>query len=355
MQISVLSVAYPLAPVQQGAVGGAEEILAALDRALVETGNQSIVVAQERSQTKGILFQTAIPAGMITESTKDWVRHRHQENIDRALRSYNIDLIHLHGIDFDEYRLPAHIPTLATLHLPPSWYPQKIWSRNFSSIRLQCVSRSQLDACPVDRRRISLIENGVDISTPVPQAKRNFAVALGRICPEKNLRAALDAGTMAGMPVLLGGQVFAYAEHLEYFWEEIRPRLKNGHRFLGPLSRARKNRFLRAASCLLIPSLAPESSSLVAMEAMAAGTPVIAFPSGALPDIVEHGVTGFLVNNIEEMAAAMHCVSLISPEMCRQTAERRFSRQRMLDQYFSLYKQMLLTNLASGTLDDVAV
>jgi glycosyltransferase involved in cell wall biosynthesis len=355
MQLTVLSVAYPFAPVRLGAVGGAEEILAALDHALVQAGNRSLVIAREGSRTEGLLFETAVPSDMITSETRSVVRRRHQENLDRALQSFNVDLIHLHGIDFPSYRLPTRIPILATLHLPPSWYPHEIWSLAFSHIQLQCVSRFQRYACPRDQRHIPVIENGVDIDPLLPHAKRNFAVVLGRICPEKNLHVALEAGIMAKIPVLLGGQVFPYPEHIRYFHEQIEPRLTNCNRFLGPLPAQRKKRLLRGARCLLIPSLVPESSSLAAMEALAAGTPVIAFPSGALPEIIEHGVTGLIVNNFEEMADAIRGATMISPETCRQTAMRRFSRQRMIDQYFSLYKQMLLSRLASGDHYNVAV
>lgn len=355
MQLTVLNVAYPFAPVKLGAVGGAEEVLAALDEALVNSGNRSIVIAQEGSEVKGSLFTTAVPQGMITEQVQSWVKRRHQDNIDRALKSFNVDLIHLHGIDFPSYRFPSDIPVLATLHLPPSWYPSEIWSDSFSRIQFQCVSRSQRDACPEEVAELPVIENGVSITEPASHAKRHFALVLGRVCPEKNIHTALDAGLRAGISVLIGGQVFPYANHLRYFREEVEPRLVNGHRFLGPLDPIRKKRFLQSATCLLIPSRAPETSSLVAMEALASGTPIITFPVGALPEIIEHGVTGFLVKTMEEMAEAISCTSLISPEVCRQTALQRFSRQRMTDQYLSLYKQLLLSRLSSGDHYNVAV
>jgi len=114
-----------------------------------------------------------------------------------------------------------------------------------------------------------------------------------------------------------------------------------GHRFLGPLSLERKQHPLARARCLLHPTLAPETSSLVAMEAIAAGTPVIAYPSGALPEIVEHGRTGFLVSSVAEMAEAVGMLDRISPGECRAAAEQRFSQQRMIRGYFELYEQLI--------------
>ena len=108
-----------------------------------------------------------------------------------------------------------------------------------------------------------------------------------------------------------------------------------------PLSIARKQELLRHAKCLLHPTLAPETSSLVAMEALAAGTPVIAYPSGALPEIVDNGVTGFLVNSMEEMAEAIGKAHTLSPATCREAAEQRFSKKRMIRNYFDLYERIL--------------
>jgi glycosyltransferase involved in cell wall biosynthesis len=91
---------------------------------------------------------------------------------------------------------------------------------------------------------------------------------------------------------------------------------------------------------VLVPSLAPETSSLVAMEALACGTPVIAFPAGALPEIVEHGRTGFIVQGEAEMAEAIHAAARIEPEVCRAAARARFSLERTVERYFALYRQL---------------
>ncbi len=342
MPLTVLSVAYPFAPVGPDAVGGAEQILSALDRGITRAGYKSVVVAHHGSQTAGTLVSTEIPSGTLTDELRSRVTAAHQQSIDRALRADAVDLVHFHGLDFHSYRLPSGIPALATLHLPPSWYPKEIWTR--SAPGLQCVSQSQRDAAPASCRELPVIENGVfdeaEATHVALHAPCHFALALGRICPEKNFHVALDAGAAAGTAVLLGGQIFPYPDHELYFHDQIEPRLKWGNRFLGPLSSSRRNRLLSVAQCLLLPSLAPETSSLTAMEALSAGTPVIAFPSGALPEIVEDGVTGFLVSSQREMASAIHYAGEIDRQRCREVARERFSRSRMVGQYISLYEEL---------------
>jgi len=180
--------------------------------------------------------------------------------------------------------------------------------------------------------------------------KRNFAIALGRICPEKGLHIALDAAKRAGTRLLLGGKVYAYPAHEKYFQEEILPRLDTSRRFLGPLTGRRKARLLGAARCLLVPSLAPETSSLVAMEALASGTPVVAFASGALAEIVEHGRTGFLVKTEIEMSNAIEACAKLDPENCRRAAMNRFNIEQTFQKYLEAY-QTLANSVLSRNLD----
>jgi glycosyltransferase involved in cell wall biosynthesis len=118
------------------------------------------------------------------------------------------------------------------------------------------------------------------------------------------------------------------------------PRLDGLRRFIGPVGLARKRRLLSAAPCLLVPSLAPETSSLVAMEALACGTPVVAFLSGALPDIIEPGKTGFLVRDEQEMADGVAAADSLDPDVCRQTAQQRFALEHMAQRYLAVYSQL---------------
>jgi glycosyltransferase involved in cell wall biosynthesis len=258
------------------------------------------------------------------------------------MASHPVDLVHMHGIDFKEYLPPAGAaPVLVTLHLPPSWYRPEMFNAARHDVHLHCVSRSQHRACPASARLLPEIENGVPVRALDCRCRKSrVAVSLGRICPEKNVHVALEAGHRAGVAVFLAGQVFPYEAHERYFREQVAPRLDRKRRFIGAVQFRRKRRLLSAARCLLLPSLAPETSSLVAMEALACGTPVVAFPSGAVPEIVEHGVTGFIVRNAAEMAEAIEACDEIDPDRCRAVARERFALEVMVSKYFDVYKQL---------------
>ncbi|WP_230530904.1 glycosyltransferase family 4 protein [Microvirga roseola] len=338
--LRVLSVAFPLAAVSPDTVGGAEQVLSFLDRSLVEAGHGSFVVACEGSQVEGTLVPVPVLKGPLGPEAWRQAHANHRQAIATALDRYSIDLVHLHGIDFSCYLPPPGAPALATLHLPPSWYPPEALMPERPRTWLHCVSASQQRACPHGRNLLPPIENGVPVDelSVVRHAKRDFSLALGRVCPEKGYHIALDAAHRAGRPLLIGGKVYEYDEHRRYFEREIVPRLDGRGRFLGPLGFTRKRRLLSAARCLVVPSLAQETSSLVAMEALACGTPVVALPNGALADIVEHGRTGFLVRDEREMADAIKAAGDLDPEACREVARRRFSLQQTAERYMDTYR-----------------
>jgi glycosyltransferase involved in cell wall biosynthesis len=259
----------------------------------------------------------------------------------RALARWPVDVVHMHGIDFHAYLPSGPVPTLATLHLPPAWYPAEELTPRRPDTWLNPVSAAQARTCPPLPALLDPVPNGIDLARMDCRArKRGWAVALGRICPEKGFHLALDAARRADVPLLLAGEVQAFPRHQRYYAERIVPRLDARRRHVGPVAIRRKRRLLAAARCLLVPSVVPETSSLVAMEAIACGTPVVAFDAGALPEVVEHGRTGFIVQDVREMADAIARVGELDPDECRAAARERFCVHRMSARYIDTYHRL---------------
>lgn len=344
MSLTVLSVAYPFAPVSEDPVGGAEQVLSQLDRALVEAGGRSLVLAQAGSRPRGALIPFAAPEGPLTDAAKAAVLAEVRARLTATLAGERVDVVHLHGIDFAEYLPPPGPPCLVTLHLPLDWHAPAALRPSRPDTWLVPVSASQARSAPAELALLAPIENGVELDAFRERPRRRgFALCLGRVCEEKGFHLALDAVRAANVPLLIAGEVFPYPAHQAYFAREIRPRLDARRRFLGPVVGAAKRRLLAAARCVLIPSLVAETSSLVAREALAAGTPVIAFPSGALPEAIDHGRTGFLVDGVAGMAAAILRSAEIDPEACRAEARARFDVRRTTAAYLDLYARLAAT------------
>lgn len=356
--LTVVSVAYALAPVRPETAGGAEQVLAALDRALVAAGHRSVVVAMEGSCAAGTLVPVPAPAGALDERARAEQHRRVRRALGDALgrlaaAGTPADLVHLHGIDFADVLPPAGVPALATLHLPPAWYPPEVWALGGTpggpggarpGTYLHCVSRAQERRCPPGARLLPAIPNGVPVPAAPPAVRRRgtpngYALCLGRVCPEKGYHLAADAAGRSGVPLLVAGQLFAYEAHERYWREELRPRLGRGRaRFVGAVSGAAKRRLIARARCVVIPSLAEETSSLVAMEAAAAGTPVVAFRRGALPEVVAHGCTGWLCDDEAGLAEGIRRAPEISRLACWAEARDRFDERAMAARYLACYQ-----------------
>ena len=154
MPLTVLSVSYPLAPVSPNTAGGAEQILAVLDKALVRTGHRSLVLASAGSRCHGVLIPAQVPNGTLDETAKREARRIFKRLLDRALDAHAVDVVHMHGLDFHEYLPDREVPVVVSLHLPLSWYSNDALRFSSSSVLLVCVSKSQAEA-PEDANRIT--------------------------------------------------------------------------------------------------------------------------------------------------------------------------------------------------------
>jgi glycosyltransferase involved in cell wall biosynthesis len=189
---------------------------------------------------------------------------------------------------------------------------------------------------------LEVVTNGVNADRfPFSELKQDYLLWLGRICEEKAPHVACDVAREMGMPLVVAGQVYPFSYHQLYFERELAPRLSSGDiKFINPPMRAEKLDLLANARALLITSCADETSSLVAMEAMACGTPVVAFRRGALPEVVKDSVTGFIADNIEGMLESLANIETILPLACREHVVRRFSAARMADEYARIYAEL---------------
>jgi glycosyltransferase involved in cell wall biosynthesis len=336
--MTILSVAYPLLSVSEDSAGGSEQILHLVERELVDTGHLSVVIAAEGSSIRGHLLETPGFSGEITDEVRRSAQQSHREAIAIALQRYPIDLIHFHGLDFHEYIPEVGVPMLATLHLPLSWYPEDLLER--AQIELNLVSHSQANS----HRAAAgwpVICNGVDISR---YRERNgsgeFLLVLARVCPEKGIDVALRVAHRLDLPLVVAGPVHPFETHQQYFREQVEPLLDERRRYVGAVGIDSKVELLSRAKCLLIPSLVAETSSLAAMEAISSGTPVISFKSGALPEVIDYGTTGFLAASEDQMADAVGRIKEISSETCRSIAEVRFDARRMAREYLALYDRL---------------
>jgi glycosyltransferase involved in cell wall biosynthesis len=339
--LTIVSVAYPLAPVRPDTVGGAEQVLGRIEAALVRAGHRSIMIACAGSTPAGTLVGVPAVDEPLDDDRITQARERHRRAICDVLDACRVDLVHMHGVDFHAYLPPPGVPVLVTLHLPVACYPAAALRPSRPDTWLHCVSATQHATCPPGEHLLPPIENGVAVDEfSHPYRRRKFALMLSRICPEKGVHVAIDAAKSAGIPLLIGGQVFPYPEHDRYFAEEVLPRLDRWRRFIGPVGPRRKQRLLAAARCLIVASSVAETSSLVAREALAAGTPVVALARGALAETIDHGKTGFLVEHASDLADAISRAEAIDPAACRQSARERFPLARMIDQYLSLYARL---------------
>ena len=349
MSLQILYTSYPLLTVSQESAGGAEQVVWTLEREMARRGISTAVAASAGSRISGEL----VPTGEPCTRPDDFERRNreHQETIIRLLRRpHSFDLVHDMSGSFWMRASEVDLPVLATLHLPRSFYPPQSFDRLPPNVAFNCVSQSQARSFSDIPNMLGVVPNGIALDRfaaenepDAPQNERQGLLWLGRICEEKGPHLALEIAERVRMPITIAGQVYPFSYHQRYFESEVAPRLR--HRPEAKLvvspPPGEKRRLLRQVRALLVTSLVEETSSLVAMEAAASGTPVIAFRRGALPEVVRDQVTGFLVDTAEEAAQACGRIGSIAAQACIEYARDNFDSGRMAQSYAGLYEQAL--------------
>lgn len=341
----VLSVAYPFAPVGTDAVGGVEQIVAALDAALVSAGHRSTLLAGRGSHALGRLVAVDVGRGELSTERLQRARRRYRQALEALLAEQHFDLVHFHGCDCVEYLSAAppgrRAPKLVTLHVPCDWYDPALF-RGDLEVHCSCVSEWQRAQLAPLLSPCATIPHGVDLGRwrPLEQPPADYVLCLGRISPDKGFDRALRAARCAGVPLLLAGRVFPYPDHLRYFAEQISPLLDDQRRFIGPITGNAKRRVLGRARALVVASRVPETSSLVTMEALACGTPVLVASPGAPASLIEPGVTGLVVHDEADLARALGSIGSLDRARCRASAEQRFDLRQTTRCYLELYARL---------------
>lgn len=344
----ILFVAYPLLPVSETSCGGAEQVLHTLEQKLCARGHVTTVAGTHDSQAAGTVYPTRKAANGALASTtqieRDHARKVRELIHIRASIGRAFDIIHDQSGSYFHHAA-GDSPVLTTLHLPRNFYPADFFRRIPDNVYFNCVSKSQAEDFRELKGFVGVVENGIQLDKfPLQAHKRDYLLWMGRICEEKGLHIALDVARHTGQQLVVAGKVYPLAYHQRYFDLQIRPRMAEMGaqvKFIESPSFAEKVDLLRHAKAVLIPSLAPETSSLVAMEAAACGTPVVAFSNGALPDIVRDRITGYVVNDAGGMVHALSSISRIRAKACRDHAQRFFSADRMVTDYEALYDRVI--------------
>jgi glycosyltransferase involved in cell wall biosynthesis len=345
----ILYIAYPLLTVSQESAGGAEQVLWTLEREIAQRGAKTTVAASNGSAVAGELFSTGEPCRQ-----PDDLERRNREHQDkivafirrRAREGRPFELVHDHSGSFWPRAAEIGHPVLATLHLPRTFYPLQHFENIPANVSFNRVSASQ--GRSFTGLSVDVVTNGIaldlfELGDRVSHVPRRGFLWLGRICEEKAPHLALDIAARAGLPITLAGHVYPFSYHQQYFDHVVAPRLRQMPQvtFTTLPSFHHKRQLLRGAQALLITSRAEETSSLVAMEAAASGTPVVAFARGALKEIVRDGITGFLVDSTEDAVRAFERIGEIDPAVCARHAREQFSSTNMAESYARLYARVL--------------
>ena len=323
--------------------GGTERVVAYLAEELVRHGVDVTLYAPGDSRTSARLVPCAERALRLDQRVREYLPHqvamldRVREEADR------FDLLHFHTdfIHFPLFRDRAE-QTLTTLHGRQDFYDHRVAHARFPFMPLVSISDAQRAPLrSLGLRWMGTVHHGLppDLYRPSSRAE-DYVLFLGRISPEKRPDRAIRIARKAGLPLKIAAKVDA-VDRL-YFEREIDPLLRlDGVEFVGEVDDRGKEELLRGARALLFPIDWPEPFGLVMIEAMACGTPVVAWRCGSVPEVVETGVTGFVVDSEAQAVEALARIDALDRARVRARFEARFTAERMARDYLEIYRRLL--------------
>jgi glycosyltransferase involved in cell wall biosynthesis len=321
--------------------GGTERVVSYLTEELVRNGHDVTLFASGDSETSARLV-AACPRALWRDAASRETLPHHVRQLELVFRdAYRFDAIHFHG---DYLHLPllrrqpiASVTTLHGLLHPPDLAPL---FEEYAEVPLVSISDAQRRPIPSANWQAT-IHHGLprDLHTFRERAD-GYLAFLGRTSPEKGLPRAIEIARRAGRKLLIAARV--YAEERSYFEQTIAPLLREspGAEFIGEVGGREKDAFLGGADALLFPIDWSEPFGLVMIEALACGTPVIGWRNGSVPEVIEDGVTGFVVDDVEQAVGAVERVGALSRHACRRAFETRFDAARMTRDYLDVYRRV---------------
>ena len=337
-------VAPPFIPVPPVAYGGTELFIAHLAEALTDAGHRVTVYANGDSRVRAEVkwryrraqwpIKDPSTAHLLNEDHTAWA-------IRDAART--ADVIHVNDIVGVPFAGFIDVPMVHTLHHPYEPVLSQQYQR-YPDVHYVAISGFQAKQEPM--RRIHVVHHGLPMDQyTFCREKDGYLAFLGRMAPCKGPHLAIEAARKAGMPLKLAGEIQPVFR--EYWDKEVEPRLGGNIEYVGEAGPAEKNALLSRARALLFPIQWNEPFGLVMIEAMACGTPVIAFDGGSVPEIVKNDVSGWICGDIDEMASrAASCA--ISPDSCRDWAGDRFSCESMMERYVRVYEHAMSGKVSSA-------
>jgi glycosyltransferase involved in cell wall biosynthesis len=335
--------------------GGTERVVSWLTEELVREGHDVTLFASGDSVTNARLVPICPRALRLDALCKDAVAH-HVVMIERVFQeAANFDLIHFH-IDYLHFSMSrrSETPWLTTLHGRldiPDLVPLY---QTFRDQPLVSISDSQRTPLPW-ANWLGTVHHGLPReSLRLRNGAGQYLAFLGRVSPEKGLDDAIEIARRSGMKLKVAAKIDPADQ--QYYESHIRSLLQGDNvEFIGEIGSDEKNDFLGNAAALIFPIQWPEPFGIVMIEAMACGTPVIGYRAGSVPEVIENGVSGFIVDDIESAVAAVKNIPAIDRKACRKYFERCFSAQRMAADYLTIYKKLVRREPTTITIDDGAM